>query len=153
NHHIEWMSGGRECLVDGGRYTYCEGEERAYFKSAHRHNTVTVDGFDASDYAESWRWKTAAEPIDQKYRCTDHYQYSQAGHTGFWRLASPVHVTRKVIHIPHAYDLVLDIFKSNGKHDYTQHFHFPENTSVKNEHGKLITYFLDGRKSVIFPLN
>src|SRR5699024_3928644 len=153
NLHLEMFASGRELLIDGGRYTYCEGQERAYFKSSHRHNTVTVDGYDASEYEETWKWKKAAEPIDQKALFTEHYQFAQAGHTGFWRLASPVHVTRKVIHIPDAYDIVIDCFMSEGKHDYTQHFHFPENTPIENDSVKLMTDVTNGENMIIFPFN
>jgi len=152
--HIELMAGGREFLMDGGRYTYCETEERRYFKEANRHNTITVDGVSASEYINTWEWKNAARPVNQFYRIEEKYQYAEAGHTGYWRLKSPVHVTRKIIYRPTEYWFVLDIFESSGVHSYEQHFHFPEHTPVKwTEYGELATMYQSGANLRIIPLN
>ncbi|MBD1223847.1 alginate lyase family protein [Virgibacillus halodenitrificans] len=153
NLHIELMMEGREFLIDGGRYTYCETEERKYFKCSHRHNTVTVDGHSASDYLETWKWENAAKPIDYKYRFTDAYQYAQAGHTGFWRLAAPAHITRKIIVLSPSSYFVIDCFESKGLHNYTQHFHFGEQTPVELlENKRIITTFKDYNNISIIPL-
>ncbi|MCC3355339.1 alginate lyase family protein [Bacillus sp. REN16] len=152
--HIELMAGGREFLMDGGRYTYCETEERKYYKEAKRHNTITVDGFSASEYVNTWEWKNAARQVNEFSRTEGKYQYAEAGHTGYWRLESPVHVTRKMIYCPSKYWFVLDIFQTNGVHNYEQYLHFPEKTPIEwTENGELTTTYPNGTNLKIIPLN
>jgi hypothetical protein len=151
--HLELMTGGREFLVDGGRYTYCETKEREYFKVASRHNTVTVDGHSPSIYKGTWEWEQCPRPIDSFVRFHEDYNYSQSAHTGFWRLPSPVHVTRRVFYRKSSYWFVIDSFESKGTHNYEQHFHFPEHTQVEwNDRNELFTTYTEGTNIKILPL-
>ncbi|MBM7587292.1 hypothetical protein JOC86_003865 [Bacillus pakistanensis] len=151
--HLELMTDGREFLVDGGRYTYCETQEREYFKAANRHNTVTVDGLSPSIYKGTWEWEQCPRPIDSFVRFHERYDYSQSSHTGFWRLPSPVHVTRRVFYRKSLYWFVIDSFESNGTHNYEQHFHFPEHTQLEwNDRNELFTTYKEGTNIKILPL-
>lgn len=47
---------GRPLVVDPGRFTYRNDDDRRNFKSAAWHNTLTLDDRDPFDYLDSWRY-------------------------------------------------------------------------------------------------
>ncbi|REK71633.1 hypothetical protein DX130_21850 [Paenibacillus paeoniae] len=69
------------------------------------------------------------------------YDYAEAGHDGYWRLNAPVGVSRQILSIKSEYWLLIDTFRSAGKHTYGVHFHFAENTPLQmdQERGRIVT--------------
>lgn len=53
---FDFTAFGRPLLVDPGRYTYREGEDRRHFKSAKWHNSLTIDDREPFEYLSSWEF-------------------------------------------------------------------------------------------------
>ncbi|UOQ43900.1 heparinase II/III family protein [Halobacillus salinarum] len=128
--HVELAAGGKEFLVDTGRYTYKENPFRKYFKESFQHNTTSVDGKSISNYVDSWNWDQTAVPVNQFWNSTAHFDYVQAGHNGYMRLEDPVQVQRQLLFVKPDYWIILDSFRSHKEHLYTQHFHLAEEISL-----------------------
>ncbi|KGX92010.1 heparinase [Pontibacillus halophilus JSM 076056 = DSM 19796] len=128
--HLELSLFGEDFLIDTGRYTYMENEDRAYFKEAFQHNTATVDGIGMTPYIDSWTWGRAAQPIAPYFKTTSIYDYVEVSHDGYWKLNDPVHPKRRLLFVKPYYWLLIDEFKSHSTHAYTEHFHFAESLDI-----------------------
>lgn len=53
---FDFTAFGRSLIVDPGRFSYTEGENRRNFKSAKWHNGVTIDDREPFEYIDSWNW-------------------------------------------------------------------------------------------------
>lgn len=128
--HISLIAHGTEFLVDPGRYTYMEKDERRYFKESHQHNTLAVDGQTQSVYVDSWNWLHVANPTGRFWNSADDYDYAEAGHDGYWRLTDPVQVFRQVLFVKPHYWILVDTCFSQEEHEFTLPFHFAEGVTV-----------------------
>ncbi|MGK5508596.1 alginate lyase family protein [Brevibacillus formosus] len=131
--HIELSAYGREFLLDTGRYTYMENEERRYFKESFQHNTLTVDGLPMSVYRDSWVWGRTALPVSRYCKIAADYEYAQAGHDGYLHMEKPVQVLRQILFVKPDYWILVDTCRSDGVHEYAQHFHFAENVPLQTD--------------------
>jgi len=138
--HMELSAYGREFLLDTGRYTYMENEERKYFKEAFQHNTVIVDGLPMSEYRDSWVWGRTAQPVNRYCKITADYDYAQAGHDGYLHLEKPVQVLRQILFVKPDYWILVDTCRSEGVHVYEQHFHFAEDVPLKLDEKRATAY-------------
>ena len=59
---FEAWAGGRPLIVDPGRFTYADGDDRRWFKGTAAHNTVCVDGLDQTPYARKAPRGPTAQP-------------------------------------------------------------------------------------------
>jgi hypothetical protein len=144
--HIDLSAFGREFLIDSGRFTYKENDDRKYFKESFQHNTVSVDGLPISSYLDSWNWDQVATPINRVWKTNPSYDYVQAGHSGYWRLDKPVHILRQILYVKPNYWILVDTSHSNGQHEYEQHFHFAEDVPVvvDSDNSVVKTTFIEG---------
>jgi len=53
---FDFTAYGKALVVDPGRFTYRECDDRRYFKSAALHNTLTLDERDPFQYVSSWEY-------------------------------------------------------------------------------------------------
>jgi len=116
------FSNGRELLADSGTFVYNGApESRDYFRSTRAHNTVMVDGYDQSQQAGTFQWRTRAEGSVLSVESG-----SVAGqHSGYQRLASPVLHERKVHFRESGECVIVDELKGTGTHRFDFFFHFP----------------------------
>ncbi|WP_026703112.1 alginate lyase family protein [Salibacterium aidingense] len=124
--HFDLTVFGTDFLLDTGRYTYMENEERRYFKESFQHNTTSVDDFSISVYENSWSWGAIAQPTNGYWNSSQAFDYVQAGHTGYKRLEDPVDVLRQILFVKPYYWIIVDTFRSQAEHEFKQHFHFDE---------------------------
>ncbi|KGX90445.1 alginate lyase family protein [Pontibacillus marinus] len=129
--HFDLSANGSDLLVDTGRYTYMENEERRYFKESFQHNTTSVDDQTISLYQNSWSWDHVAQPVQHFWKSDPSFDYVQAGHNGYWSLDDPVQVLRQIFYVKPHYWILVDTFHSKEEHDYKQHFHFDEHANVE----------------------
>ncbi|MFQ3544039.1 alginate lyase family protein [Halobacillus rhizosphaerae] len=129
--HIDLTLFGKEFLVDPGRYTYMENEERKYFKESFQHNTTSVDNHSISSYVDSWHWDQVANITQPYWRTSDAFDFVQAGHDGYWKLDDPVQVLRQIFYVKPDYYILIDRFLSREEHVYTQHFHLDEHAELR----------------------
>lgn len=128
--HFSLSAYGQQFLIDPGRYTYMENEDRRYFMESLQHNTISVDGNTISGYVDSWKWKDEAGPVGALWRSSDTFDYAEAGHDGYWRLDQPVQVKRQIVFIKPAYWLIVDTLRSRGEHQYEFPLHFAEGLTL-----------------------
>ncbi|MNU67160.1 Heparin-sulfate lyase precursor [compost metagenome] len=128
--HFSLSAYGQQFLIDPGRCTYMENEERRYFKESLQHNTISVDGRTISEYVDSWRWNAEANPLGRVWRSSHAFDYAEAGHDGYWRLSQPVQIKRQIIFMKPDYWVVVDTLHSHGEHDYELPLHFAEGMTL-----------------------
>ncbi len=121
--HFDLMLGGRDVLVDAGRYTYIPGKVRTSFKGAHGHNTALVDGRGFMKI-RGWSYLTHAPAIQ--------YPVFQGGgciliggaHLGYLKAFGAVFEERRILRIEAGLYVVFDCFRSRVPHRYALRFHF-----------------------------
>ncbi len=138
---IEFAALGKPWIVDPGTFTYtADSELRDWFRSTQAHNTVTVDGQSQSVTGGPFSWKHVAKTKLDDFILEDSFDYLEASHDGYGRLADPVKHTRTVISpkagarrdtalLP-SYLIVRDTFISSGIHDYAISYHLAPGCSA-----------------------
>lgn len=107
--HIDPMSfdltmGGRPFIVDPGRFTYREDEDRHTFKSAAWHNTLTVNDRSPFEYRGSWAFGPQKEGEIVRVGDAPGLMYAEASHRNY----EPAIHSRVVAIAENGYVLVLD---------------------------------------------
>lgn len=146
--HMDLVISGEDFLIDSGRYTYMEGEERFRLKSAAAHNTVTVDRQEYTRCLDAWGVAGLNQAVHTGY-CKQKgiYTYIQCGHAGY--MEQGVLVNRKILAIGTKIYIVCDEFYGTGNHSYRQHFHLaPECCVCATENGSdtAPTVLIEGEK-------
>lgn len=122
--NIEWYWRRQLIFADPGRYTYEEGEWRHYFKSTAAHNTVLVDGQDQTPYISTQAWgEPAAQCSTNRRDSTVQFEFVDAAHNGYMRLADPVQHRRWLLlgkEVPVL--LVIDWLDCTAEHAVQQRF-------------------------------
>ena len=119
---------GRPWIIDPGTYTYT-GDLDAYnwFRSTAAHNTVTVDGEEQArfDPGEPFLLAPDARPVVHRWESGPEYDWLDAEHGGYRRLAEPVTHRRQIL-----FDkrrdlwLIRDLVTGGGTHQLDWTFHF-----------------------------
>ncbi len=137
--HIDLVVNGEDFLIDPGRYTYVDGEERRRLKSAAAHNTVLVDDKEYTHCLDAWGVSGLHSAVNGSCEMKDTYTYIQCGHTGY--MDQGILVNRKILAVGTKVYIVCDEFCGLGPHSYSQHFHIaPEcHVSMKEEHDKAVS--------------
>ena len=116
---------GRTLLVDPGTYNYTGvAEMREHFRSSAAHNTLTVDGQSSSVPAGPFSWQQVAKISTHAWMSRERFDYFEASHDGYERLASPAKHTRSVLFIKGDYWMMLDHVAATGAHLCELHFQF-----------------------------
>lgn len=115
--------GGKDILTDCGRYTYMWGKDRKYLKSYHAHNTASVDG---RHFLKSFGWGflKLAPAMKQDMTINNDFELITGTHMGYYKAVNPVITTRKILWIKPDVYIIIDEFKSYGRHKYNQYFNF-----------------------------
>jgi hypothetical protein len=131
--HFEWMHRGRLIFGDSGRYTYQEGEWRRYFKGTSAHNTVTIDGMDQTPYESTQQWGEPEAVVTlHRWESCEAYDFIDASHNGYTRLAEPVtHRRWLLMGKEHPFLLIVDMLDGAGAHQLEQTFHLLSDVQVE----------------------
>lgn len=121
--HFDLMLGGRDVLVDAGRYTYMAGKTRTALKGASGHNTTLV-GRKGFMKMSGWSYRTHAPsvqyPVIKDGDCT----MIGGAHLGYLKAFGATVAERRILRIGSGVYLILDCFRSRVPHRYEQYFHF-----------------------------
>lgn len=120
--HVDLVIRGEDVLVDSGRYTYVDGEERFRLKESPAHNTFRVDGEGFSQCESSWKYKKLCTCLKQQYYDGRSGAFVEGGHLGYWDKG--VLVNRKVIWIRPDVYVIIDAMQAQGSHTYENILHF-----------------------------
>jgi hypothetical protein len=124
-------SQGRELLVDAGTYVYNSAPHwRCYFRSTDAHNTVLIDGQDQAAAGGTFRWKTRMSTRIHRDPSLPE-EYVEAEHDGYQRLPQSVIHSRRLLHIPGEYWVIVDNFRGSGQHTFDFLYHFADQVDAK----------------------
>lgn len=122
--HTDLVMGGRDVLVDAGRYTYRMESGRTDFKDPQAHNTTVMDGRPFIVCRDSWACSKLSQHVNTAYRYTGNYDYVQGGHLGY--IKDGVFLNRRVLYIRPDIYVIADEMYGSGPHCYETYFHFNE---------------------------
>jgi hypothetical protein len=133
---FELYIGGRAFVVDPGTYTYtADPQWRNRFRSTSYHNTVVIDGQEQNRFMGNklWRLTSDAKPFVRQWRSTAAYDWLDAEHTGYHRLACPVSHRRTFYFDKRREQLqITDILHGTGRHTADWYVHFDHGISVES---------------------
>jgi hypothetical protein len=122
---FELAARGRTLLVDPGTYTYTgDSTARDEFRSSAAHNTLGIDGESSSVPAGPFSWRHIANTRARRWQSHARFDYFEAAHDGYARLASPAEHARSLLFLKGDYWIMRDRVATTGVHDYALHFHF-----------------------------
>ena len=120
--HLSVRAGGRDLLVDSGRYTYVQGQWREYFLSTRAHNTIVID-----DCRQNPSEKEAAEPASTAdYLLTNACDFARGTFdSGYLNLQGSAAHTRAVVYIRGSGWVVVDRIRTDRPRiiDVLWHYH------------------------------
>lgn len=149
--HFTLFAFGRDYLVDSGRFSYVDNKWRQYFKDSRSHNTLAVDGEPNSIYATTWSNSFEAKEEGVLTKIGKNYDYAEAVNTAYERLDDPVTLKRRMLYLKPEVWLLVDSFKGEQKHTYSQFFNFPDkNIELKKD---ALTTTHPSQNLVIQPIN
>lgn len=124
-------SGGVECLVDPGTFSYSTYEgRRELLRSTGAHNTVEVDGLSQADPAGPFSWRTIPETKVHYWVHEQGFAALCASHDGYQRLQKPVTHRRWVI-LAGTILFVRDMCHGEGRHRFASKWHFGANSRTE----------------------
>lgn len=127
---FELASGQQSWLIDPGTYTYtADYPARNRFRATAQHNTIRVDGQEANrfDSHNLFAMQDDARPQVTAWRTTPGWDFFQASHRGYQRLAQPVSHQRQVLfHKAGGFWLIRDWLSGAGVHRLEQFFHWAQ---------------------------
>lgn len=133
--HIDLSIGGEDVLIDSGRYTYVDGNDRHKLKSAYAHNCIIIDGKEYTNCTDSWGVAPITLAINQNSCIKGKYAFFEGGHLGY--INENIYVNRKIVSIGTNIYVVIDEFYGKGVHKYEQLYHFNPEGKVSVENNKI----------------
>lgn len=128
---IEVAIQGKKLLVDPGTRSYHHSREsREHFRSTAAHNTLAIDGVSSSESKSTFSWKNRAECTTKVWISDDRFDFFEGSHNGYERLESGVTHERSILFLKNDYIVIRDRAVTNGDHEYSLNFQFPEEQVV-----------------------
>lgn len=122
--HIDLSGLGRDILVDSGRYTYVDGDERRALKSGFAHNGIILDGTDSFEAADSWGYSRKAAAVQRLFVERGDWSYCCGGSLGYMEGERPMLVQRHLLMLGSSLVVVFDTFHGTDGHNCLRSFHF-----------------------------
>ncbi len=130
--HFDLTCNGENFISDPGRYTYIEGnKDRDYLKSCYAHNTTIVDNIPFTKFNGSWGIEESAYTLNTYDLLGKDFDYVEGGHLGYINLLVPVVTFRKIIYIKPDLWIIIDEFKTDGAHNYSQIFNIEPDKKIE----------------------
>ncbi len=123
---FDYTALGRPLVVDPGRFTYRDDEDRKHFKSAKWHNTLLVDDREPFEYMSSWRYGPQAEGTVANAEEGDRCQIAEAVHYNY----KPTVHKRALALADEGFLLVLDQVSSLTPDSSVQIYYHIDSTSA-----------------------
>jgi hypothetical protein len=114
---IQCCVSGEPFLVDPGTYVYtAQPAWRDYFRGSAAHSTVMVDGACQAVPTGPFRWGTRPTARLRCWRSTQEFDFADAFHEAYRRLADPVVHRRRVLFVKPRYWVVVDDLDGATEH-------------------------------------
>lgn len=130
--HVDLFAKGKSILVDSGRYTYVNKEERKRLKAPSAHNTTVIDQVEFTTCVDSWAFGTCARYSQSPMVERGGYVMAQGTNLGYLSLPNGgiVH-NRKVLMLDPELFVLVDVYGGIGTHNYHQYYHCNSNAKVE----------------------
>jgi hypothetical protein len=127
---------GEAYLVDAGTYSYtAEPAWRDFFRSTAAHSTVMVDGVGQADPAGPFVWRSRPAATLRRWISTDAFDFADADHDAYRRLADPVVHRRRVVFVKPRYWVLVDDLAGAAEHRVELRFQFAPIDVVRHPTG------------------
>ena len=127
---------GESYLVDSGTYCYtAEPAWRDFFRSTSTHSTVVVDGAGQADPAGPFAWRSRPGATLRRWVCADGFDFADAHHHAYRRLADPVVHRRRVVFVKPRYWVIVDDLAGLAEHRVELRFQFAPIDVVRDPTG------------------
>lgn len=158
---FDFCAYGKALLVDPGRFTYKDGEDRHLYKSSAVHNMPTLNGRDAFEYISTFAYAEQKEGRITRVNDTPRVKSAAAFHDNY----APARLERIIGIIDDRFLLILDTFRHAAGNRAQLHFHLnsvqvcsaPHAVCTEDEDVNLLLHstigeaqILDGRISDVF---
>ena len=104
--HVSYYARQKDYLIDCGRYTYVESEERKNLKSSFGHNTIILNNQENSKYINSWENGKEALSIPGEYKNQEGMDWAYAHNLSY--LHEKSFITRNLIRLDSQNFLLVD---------------------------------------------
>lgn len=147
---FELVTGGQECIIDSGPYSYDPGDEwNLYFRSVQAHNCIAVDGISHMTFQDP-----LLESSFDQWISTPTFDLLSGSHNGFEDLEEPVGHRRAIFYYKPNYWIFCDLLTGEGQHLFDQYFHFPSFRLNVDFSNKCVKVQLNqGRHFAVMPVN
>ena len=147
---LEVSLGGRQILVDPGRYTYRPGPARDYMKGPGGHNVVQIDG--EGSIAPPWRARAASRSPALRTPALDFFSHSARFPADPLRGRGGARWTRAVVYLRERFWIVLDRFEVCGPSEVAASWLFHPACRVEMRDGAAYTCDPGAPNLALLPL-
>lgn len=135
--HLDLMIEGQEILIDPGRLTYINTDERRYLKSGASHNIISVDNMYPIEPKDSWKF---SKETTSNRNYVNHSNKFDVVVSGYSNLETQLHYTRYFLWIKE-YNIaaIFDVGSQAGKHLKQNNWIISPDLTAENVEGSCVT--------------
>jgi len=119
---IQCAAFGEPFVVDPGTGTYAEPAWRRFFRGTAAHSTVAVDGESQAVPGGPFVWRQRPRARLRRWLSTDTFDFADAEHDAYARLADPVRHRRRVLFVKRRYWVLVDDLEGAETHQVELRF-------------------------------
>ncbi|MGT2711446.1 alginate lyase family protein [Streptococcus oriscaviae] len=124
---------GQPIIIDSGRFSYRECEERYLLKSAWAHSTCILDGYSPEQIKGSWEYDTYPQFISHSYKSFEHCHWMQGVYQAKTSQGLPYWHKRQVLMVGGDLLLIVDRIDCSGQHELTSQLILDERVTLGKE--------------------
>ncbi|MFX3837417.1 alginate lyase family protein [Streptococcus suis] len=124
---------GQPIIIDSGRFSYRECEERYLLKSAWAHSTCILDDYSPEQIKGSWEYDTYPQFISHSYKSFEHCHWMQGVYQAKTSQGLPYWHKRKVLMVGGDLLLIVDSVDCSGQHELTCQLILDERVKIGEE--------------------
>ncbi|HEL2579133.1 TPA: alginate lyase family protein [Streptococcus suis] len=124
---------GQPIIIDSGRFSYRECEERYLLKSAWAHSTCILDGYSPEQIKGSWEYDTYPQFISHSYKSFEHCHWMQGVYQAKTSQGLPYWHKRQVLMVGGDLLLIVDSVDCSGQHELTCQLILDERVKIGEE--------------------
>lgn len=149
---VQCAAFGRPQIVDPGTGSYGpDALWRNHFRSSLAHGTVSIDGEEQASPAGPFAWRSRPRAKLREFDSAPGFDYADAEHFAYRRLADPVLHRRRVLFLKPRYWLLIDDLSGRAEHEVSLRFQFAPSELMESAAGWVRAGGEDGRGLYVRP--
>lgn len=124
---------GQPIMIDSGRYSYRECDERYLLKSAWAHSTCILDGNPPEQIRSSWDYEAYPSFVSHHYKNVDSYYWMQGIYQAQTRQGVPYWHKRQLVMLGGDLLLIVDSVDCLGQHELSSQFILDETVEIHHQ--------------------